>query len=166
MPPRTIYLVAFRPAPNQRAHFAIWVPSATNPESGSLIQVVGAPMAGFKHEFKRGYQPALTTQSYKIFPIGEVDSAHIVDWPDHVHLTDSEPKGNIELAAVQVPAPRASQNFMAPVNDTTNKRCQEWTMEFIRHLVAKRYIGAGAIEIVQSQRDPPSFGIGLRPVAR
>lgn len=48
---------------------------------------------------------------------------------------------------------------------TTNKRCQEWTMEYIRHLVSKGYIGAQAIQIVQSKRDPPTHGIGLRRVA-
>lgn len=37
-------------------------------------------------------------------------------------------------------------------------------MEYVRSLVAKGYIGAEAIEIVQSHRDPPTFGIGLRPV--
>ena len=37
-------------------------------------------------------------------------------------------------------------------------------MEYVRYLVAKGYIGAGAIDIVQAQRDPPSHGIGLRAV--
>ncbi|KAB8261535.1 hypothetical protein BDV32DRAFT_121454 [Aspergillus pseudonomiae] len=165
MAPRTIYLVSFRPAPSQRAHFAIFVPSAIDPLIGSLIHVVGAPMAGFAHEFKRGYDPSLTTQPYEMWPIGQVDSSHIVDWPNGVRATDTNPKGDIEVAASQVPAPGISQNFMAPVNDTTNKRCQEWTMEYVRHLVAKGYIGAQAIENVQSKRDPPSHGIGLRRVA-
>ncbi|KFY04531.1 hypothetical protein V491_09324 [Pseudogymnoascus sp. VKM F-3775] len=31
--------------------------------------------------------------------------------------------------------PRPSENFRAPVNDTTNKRCQEWTTEFVQRLV-------------------------------
>lgn len=37
-------------------------------------------------------------------------------------------------------------------------------MDYIRHLVAKDYIGADAIQVVQSNRDPPTHGIGLRPV--
>lgn len=37
-------------------------------------------------------------------------------------------------------------------------------MEYVRSLVAKGYIGAEAIDIVQAQRDPPSHGIGLRAV--
>jgi hypothetical protein len=47
MTPRTIYLLSWRQAASQRAHFAIFVPSAINPQKGSLINVVGAPMTGF-----------------------------------------------------------------------------------------------------------------------
>lgn len=49
---------------------------------------------------------------------------------------------------------------------TTNKRCQEWTIEFVRYLVAKGLIAAEAIQIVQSKRDPPNYGIGLQPAGR
>jgi hypothetical protein len=48
----------------------------------------------------------------------------------------------------------------------TNKRCQEWTMEYIRHLVAKHFIQPEAIQIVQSRRDPPTHGIRLQPTLR
>lgn len=37
-------------------------------------------------------------------------------------------------------------------------------MEYVRYLVEKGYIGAEAVDIVQSQRDPPTHGIGLRAV--
>lgn len=74
-------------------------------------------MSGFRHEFKRGYDPGLTTQPYQTWPIGQVDSSHIADWPSGVRATDTNPIGDIELAAVQVPAPGISENFMAPVND-------------------------------------------------
>lgn len=37
-------------------------------------------------------------------------------------------------------------------------------MEYVRHLVHLGYIGAGAIDIVQSKRDPPTHGVGLQPV--
>lgn len=39
-------------------------------------------------------------------------------------------------------------------------------MEYVSHLVAKGLIDEEAIEIVQSKRDPPTHGIGLRSVAR
>lgn len=44
---------------------------------------------------------------------------------------------------------------------TTNKRCQEWTMEYVRHLVAKGLVDEKAIEVVQSERDSPAHGIGV-----
>jgi hypothetical protein len=38
-------------------------------------------------------------------------------------------------------------------------------MDYIRRLVAVGYIDEAAITIVQSKRDAPDFGIGLRPAA-
>ncbi|KAE8338367.1 hypothetical protein BDV24DRAFT_166392 [Aspergillus arachidicola] len=114
MAPRTIYLISFRPATSQRAHLAIWVPSAGESKHGSLIHVVGAPMAGFCHEFKRGYNPTLTLKPYEMWPLGEVNSKHIHDWPEEFRATDTIPKGDLEVAASQIPAPRISENFMAP----------------------------------------------------
>ncbi|CAG7935421.1 unnamed protein product [Penicillium salamii] len=166
MATRTIQLVSFRNVSSQRAHFAIFVPSAADPKRGTLIHAVGAPMAGYILEFKRNYSPAMTQQRHETFPIGQVYSSNIVDSVDTAMTKDSTPRGNIEIAASQVPTPGISQNFMAPVNDTTNKRCQEWTMEFVRHLVSKGLIAAEAIQIVQSKRDPPNHGIGLQPAAR
>lgn len=115
MAPRTIYLISFRPAPSQRAHFAIFVPSAADMQVGTLIHVVGAPMAGFSLEFKRGYNPSMTTQTHEMWPIGQVDSSHIVDWPKETRGTDTSPRGDMEIAAAQVRPPGISENFMAPV---------------------------------------------------
>lgn len=39
-------------------------------------------------------------------------------------------------------------------------------MEYIRHLVGKRLIEPDAIQIVQSQRDPPTHAIRLQPTIR
>jgi hypothetical protein len=39
-------------------------------------------------------------------------------------------------------------------------------MDFVRRLVQMGYIGEGAIDVVQSKRDPPSHGIGLQPVGQ
>jgi hypothetical protein len=39
-------------------------------------------------------------------------------------------------------------------------------MEYVRRLVDLRYIGADAIEVVQSKRDPPTHGIGLQLIGR
>ncbi|KAA8649262.1 hypothetical protein EYZ11_005530 [Aspergillus tanneri] len=164
MSTRPLCLVTTRNSPSQRAHFAVFVPSTTNSKIGTTIQVVGAPMVGYTLEFKRNDAPMNTTGSYTQVTIGQVHSDHVRDAPNANPLTKSTPINDLEVAASQVPPPRISQNFMAPVNDTTNKRCQEWTMEYVRHLVAKGFIAPEAIEIVQSKRDPPTHGIGLLPV--
>lgn len=119
MATRTIYLISFRNSPSQRAHFAIFVPSAADPNRGTLIHAVGAPMAGYILEFKRNYSPAMTQQRHETFPIGQVYSSNIVDSVDTAMTKDSTPRGNIEIAASQVPTPGISQNFMAPVNDVS-----------------------------------------------
>ena len=59
----TLYLISYRNVSSQCAHFVIWVPSAAQPEKGTLIHVVGAPMGGYKLEFKRNYRYAATRQS-------------------------------------------------------------------------------------------------------
>ena len=37
-------------------------------------------------------------------------------------------------------------------------------MDFIRLLVSKHCLSPEAVDIIQSHRDPPDFGIGLRAV--
>ncbi|KAG5290135.1 hypothetical protein I7I48_09664 [Histoplasma ohiense] len=164
--PRTVSLILYRNAATQRAHFAIFIPSATNQGLGTLIHVIGAPMAGYQLEFKRNYSHALTQQPHTRYEIGQIDSQYIVDAANDAPSKDSTPKGAVELAAGQVPPPGISQNFLGPVDDTRNKRCQEWTMEYVRHLVHLQYLDAGAIQIVQSKRDPPTHGVGLQPLGR
>ncbi|KAJ5591839.1 uncharacterized protein N7459_002208 [Penicillium hispanicum] len=166
MMPRTISLISSRNAEFQRAHFAIFVPAQADPNHGTLIQAIGAPMTGYVLEFKRNYSPADTTEPYTLIPIGDVDSHHIVDAITQEKRTDCTPVGNIELAASEVPTPGISENFLAPVNDNTNRRCQEWTMEYICHLVSKNLIDSDAIRIIQSKRDPPTHGVGLKAAVR
>ncbi|KAL4796725.1 hypothetical protein BDV19DRAFT_387918 [Aspergillus venezuelensis] len=155
--------ITSRQSPRQRSHFAIFIPSPSTPTTGTLINVVGAPMTGFYHEFKRGYNPEKDSlDPYESHALVKVRDSHIFDLPEDVRRTDNEPKGDMERAGVQIPAPRASENFLAPINGTTNRRCQEWTTDYIRLLVSKGYIDGEAIDIVQSKRDPPS---GLQPTA-
>ncbi|QSS66056.1 hypothetical protein I7I51_06907 [Histoplasma capsulatum] len=166
MAPRNVSLIAYRNAASQRAHFAIFVPTASDQDRGTMIHVVGAPMAGYRLEFKRNYAINLTLQLYTRLAIGQIDSQHIVpdSDPQAPLVTDSSPKCAIEVAATQIPPPAISQNFLAPVNNTTNRRCQEWTMDYVHRLVHHQYLNENAIQIVQSARDPPNHGVGLNPV--
>ena len=114
-----IFLISFRGMVKQRAHFAIFVPSRANTEVGTMIHVVGAPMAGFKLEFKRNYSPAATKQKHEIFRIGSVEQNHIQEHAGTERSTDDTPKGDMERVASQLPPPKKSHNFLAPVNNVS-----------------------------------------------
>jgi hypothetical protein len=117
---RTVHLIASRNAEAQRAHFAIFVPAEGASEQGTLIEVVGAPMAGYMLEFKRNYSPSNdSVENYEIIPIGEIDSTNIVDDYSGVKKADANPRGDIEVVASQIPTPGISENFLAPVNDVS-----------------------------------------------
>ncbi|CAK45500.1 uncharacterized protein BO96DRAFT_229283 [Aspergillus niger CBS 101883] len=167
MPPRAILLVSSRNSPSQRAHFSIFVPSVACSTIGTSIHVVGAPMMGYQLEFKRNHSLSSNAEPYETALLGYVDSHHIADSPgERSMFVDHAPRDDLETAASQIPAPRVSENFMAPVNDTTNRRCQEWTLEFVRHLVVRGLLEEKAVQIVQSKRDSPAHGIGLQPSER
>lgn len=119
MAPRTLYLISYRRMARDRAHFAIWVPYVEGGKSGTLIHVVGAPMAGYQLEFKRCYNPDRTTRSKEVTIIGQIDSQYVHDWSGG-SITDSTPRGNLEMVAAQIQPPRISENFMAPVNDVSS----------------------------------------------
>lgn len=103
----------------QRAHFAIFAPSASNPDVGTLIYDVGAPMAGYQLEFKRNHSVALAQQPHTKYSIGQIDSQHVVDSTNNTRSSDPTPKGSIERTASQVPEPGIIQNFMAPLNEVS-----------------------------------------------
>ena len=92
------------------------VPYEEGGPEGTVIHVVGAPMAGFSLEFKRSYKPTETKRTLNLVPIGSVLAQNV-----HVFQggrgEDTTPRGNLELAAAQVQPPRASANFLEPVND-------------------------------------------------
>lgn len=116
MTPRNLFLVKSRQASTQRAHFAIFVPSAADANVGTLIQVVGAPMVGYQLEFERNYSPAESQEPHTMVPIGETESQHVVDSTNSSRTKDDTPKDAIEDVAKSVRPPGISQNFMAPVD--------------------------------------------------
>ncbi|KMP07651.1 hypothetical protein CISG_00207 [Coccidioides immitis RMSCC 3703] len=117
-------------------------------DCGTMIHIVGALMAGYRLEFKQNYAINLTLQLYTRLAIRQLSTHHSRFGFSGLLVTDSSPKCTIEVAVTQIPPPAISQNFLAPVNDTTNRRCQEWTMDYI----------------VQSACDSPNHGVGLNLV--
>ena len=51
---------------------------------------------------------------------GVVYADNVVDFERAPDSRDSTPRGNLETIAAQVSPPRASQNFLAPVNDVSH----------------------------------------------
>ncbi|KAF1951053.1 hypothetical protein CC80DRAFT_539192 [Byssothecium circinans] len=115
-------------------------------------------MVGYRLEFKRAHNPIITEEPGEMIEIGQINAQHVHEWTG-AEVVDSTPMGNLEQVAAQVQPPRISQNFLAPVNDTTNRRCQEWTMDFVRRLVAINYLERSSLDKVQARRDPPTHGI-------
>jgi len=76
--------------------------SANDPSKGTLIHVVGAPIAGFSLEFKRNYSPADTAQPHTIVPIGDVYVENLVDSTTAERSNDTTPRGNIEIDGLWV----------------------------------------------------------------
>ncbi|OAL66413.1 hypothetical protein A7C99_1799 [Trichophyton rubrum] len=147
-------------------HFSNISPYLAESLGCTVIHVVGAPMAGYQHEFKRNYNPFMSKTFHAVVQIGQIDKSHIA-YPQGDNFEKSDtPIGDLEVTASRVRPPPISQNFLAPVDGVTNKLCQEWTVEFVDKLIEKNYIDAQAREIVQAHRDPPSHGVGLQPVGQ
>ena len=118
MSSRTLFLLMYRAQTIQRAHFGIWVADSEGGDIGTKIHVVGNPMIGFVLQFKRKYDPKETAGAPEIIPIGNIDASHVHIFEGE-RSEDTVPPGDLEIVASQIPPPRASENFLAPVNDVS-----------------------------------------------
>jgi hypothetical protein len=163
---RTLHLVVYPKQVSQHAHFGIRVADKEGGDFGTLIHVVGSPMTGSALQFRRRYAPKDDDRHPRVLRVGEIETQHIHDYEGE-RGEDITSKGSLEGVAAQIQPPRPSENFRAPINDvsvfffrmfafiltgqTTNRRCQEWTMDFVRRLVAVVYLDESLIKVVQSQ---------------
>lgn len=181
------FLIGCSRSSTQRAHFSIFIPSSPDytvdkATLGVKLHVVGTPMMGFELEVRKDYNPAQEQSLSFQVGLGDVSIGEGKTVEDVV--------AEFVKVAERIPPPRKSENFLAPVNNVsckfhlkryllllgdpandchhqiTNRRCQEWTMDFVRKLVQSGWLPAAALDEVQRNRDPPSHGIGLRPVKR
>lgn len=117
-----------------RAHFGILIPrEGTLPEDlhlhtsqvdapaflGTIVHVVGAPMAGFCLEFKRNFDANRDQHLNEVIRIGSINQAHVADPPTTDFSTDERPICALEVAAAKIPPPKKSEDFLAPVNDVS-----------------------------------------------
>ncbi|KAK3935021.1 hypothetical protein QBC46DRAFT_58986 [Diplogelasinospora grovesii] len=172
MASRSVYLATYRGSASQRAHFAIFIPNAADDSrdlsvdfrsdstKGTVIHVVGEPvMNGYTLEFKRNYECKDSRDLQKLVRLGTVDAANLYDPPSTKFVKESTPRGTLEREAAKVAPPRGGQNVRAPIDGVTTKRCQEWTMEYLKLLADQGLIDASAVSTAEAERDPPNHGI-------
>ncbi|KAK3900204.1 hypothetical protein C8A05DRAFT_36168 [Staphylotrichum tortipilum] len=164
--PRPFYLCIDGRTPKARGHFALFLPNSPSkspPGSvGTVIHVVGNPLLGFFHEFKRNFNTADAKWPGKAVLLGYLlQDVHQDPESEGVWIGNLA-EGVLEREALEVEVPPRG-DVRAPVDGVVNKRCQEWTMEYLRRLVELGYLEEGVIRIAQEQRDPPTHGIMLRP---
>lgn len=126
---RPVYLLLSRPAPAQRAHFALFVPNAAyvsvDPVKddciGTKIHVVGAPMVGFAHEFKQNYNSTTPSDFLKeALVLGHDTSEQMPDSEGTKLLVTDKALGQLDAYALQIQPPRASANFLGPVDGVSD----------------------------------------------
>ncbi|KAK3709395.1 hypothetical protein LTR37_010956 [Vermiconidia calcicola] len=173
-----LYLAKFRFASSQRAHFAVFIPNHGDGDEdsndvsvrpvGTLINVVGTAMTGYVLETKRNHDCRASADFETCVRLGTVQSKPTNARPKGTASHEGELLERLEEVAGRLPPPRKSENFLAPVNDLrqiTNRRCQEWTIDYLRELARLGYIDRNAVQLAQAERDAPAHGIGLRPTA-
>lgn len=183
-----VYLAKSRMAASQRAHFAIVITSPADTHNdlsrdfrsvswkGTVIHVIGEPvMNGYVHEFKRNFTYSASQDLQEMVYLGQVDAVQVYLAADGKLIRENTPRSGIEREAITIRPPPGGQNVRAPIDGVGDPvadtggllikpkvrtwRCQEWTMEFLRRLADKGLIGAEAVGIAESQRDPPTHGI-------
>ena len=103
---RDIKLIVY-PSPLFPAHWALFVPTAANPDVGKIINTTGDVLHGFGLEFKRGYDLVATSSRKEVIDLCTVDAAHVNDGPLE-RRADKIPIDNIERKAAAIPVPGKS----------------------------------------------------------
>ncbi|KAF2225527.1 hypothetical protein BDZ85DRAFT_316700 [Elsinoe ampelina] len=172
-----LYLAKYQPTPSQRRHFGVFIPypshahhdpnDKTTPILGCQMHVIGNPMSGFVHEFKRAFNPfAEGEKCEKLVLLGYINGSLCSDGHNGGGevVRERVPRSGVEREAVGVEAPRGGQDVLERVDGVKNRRCQEWTMEFLKRLVVKGWVEGDVVEVAEGERDEPGFGVGLRKV--
>jgi hypothetical protein len=92
-------------------------PTSGNSSIGTVLQVVGAPMLGFTHEFIRNYNISNELSGEPtVVLVGKVDAEYIRD-PPTTDLEKTDQAYDAKLLdgiALKIAAPRKTENFLDP----------------------------------------------------
>ena len=126
MTTRPVYLAVFAQGPGMPSHFAIFVTNEeyankdpndrSSPCRGTLIQVTGTPFGGVEHDSVRSFNINDSRTLAKLVKLGPVATEHIPVPPSKDKRREKIARGTLDRIALQVPAPGASEHFLAPVD--------------------------------------------------
>lgn len=88
------------------AHWALWIPSAIDPDIGKLLQASGDAVSCFQKDFERNYDIRTITGRHQILQIAEVLDQYVIDVEgEESQSTDQTAYDYLEEIARSVPAP-------------------------------------------------------------
>ena len=182
---RPVYLLKYQATGQGRKHVAIFIPNAAhvdkNPTDrnsgclGTIIHVIGAPMSGFAHQFKRNYNSSESRNLESGTNLGSVDSRHVHDPSTTQFSTDQQSSGAnmLDDLALRVPAPPISPDWMNPANAVRNlfdlsileqsvdidkaniRDCQNWAQDYVARLATANLMNQAAAQTMTGLVDPP-----------
>ncbi|EUC63466.1 hypothetical protein RSOL_491410 [Rhizoctonia solani AG-3 Rhs1AP] len=145
---RSIYILIFH-SPIFPAHWALWIPSLSQPKTGKIINAVGDPSSGFVREIERQFNLASVS--------GSKSTVLLSDRVDAKHILDSDSSGpeavdQVEKIACGISPPEKSlhsaQNSNLPSRRVEIKNCQTWLREYVCALVEHGICDADAIGVL------------------
>jgi hypothetical protein len=166
---RTIHIVCYTPSRLFPAHWSLWIPSKERPEIGTLIQVKGDSMTGFRHEIERGYNLSACDRRPWYAPLAQIEERHVTDRP--TGGSDTTAYNYLEQVALSIPAPgpslrnESSSVSISPLSDqlcaythrvqkqgrssrVEIKNCQTWLRDVVHFLIDNNLIDSAAQIIV------------------
>jgi len=158
---RKVFIISYNAGGLFEDHWGLWIPSAANPDIGTIIHVKGDSLKGFELEFKRNYNRTITSAIYIPYEIADVDPKYIVDTKgDGKPFADTIAHDKIEQQALLIPAPPKSLKPAGSGEKAEIKNCQTWMYELVNALIADEIFPPSALTKLntvpkKSPRKPP-----------
>lgn len=104
------------------AHWALYVPSATDSRIGKTFDAIGTPFTGYSIRFRRNYELDGEPRKFSEVLIADVDDALVLDTPgDGKPSEDQDAKDRLEQEAMRVRCPGVSPKPLDPWGVSSKK---------------------------------------------
>ncbi|KAK2868050.1 hypothetical protein FQN49_003201 [Arthroderma sp. PD_2] len=123
-----------------KAHWAIYIPSLSDPGTGKKIHVHGDVLNGFTLQFMRNYSLKTEPLAHQEVRIGQVADELVIDGPGGDESADVMPTDRIEEIALSVEAPGPSMNSAGnspPARKAQLRDCQSWVIDVVAAIVSQ-----------------------------